>query len=231
MNYAIILSGGIGTRMRTDGFPKQYIEINNKPILFYTLDKFQNSKYIDQIVIVADKVWHDAIREWINKYKVAKFVSFAAPGESRQESILNGLEVCKELSDDEADNVIVHDAVRPMLSLELIASCIDALDEHEGCMPALPVNDTTYQSLDGKKITGLLERKTLFAGQSPEAFKLSKYWEINSRATKEELASTKGTSEIAYKHGMDVAMIPGEDMNFKITTPADLNRFEKIVEE
>ena len=97
-------------------------------------------------------------------------------------------------------------------------------------MPVLPMKDTIYQSSDGTKIDHLLERSTLFAGQAPEAFRLHPYAKINREASKEELSLTRGTSEIAYRHGMDVAMTPGDERNFKITTRSDLERFCTIVE-
>lgn len=228
MNYAVILSGGIGTRMRMDGFPKQYIEVNHKPILVYTLEIFEKSLEIDQIVIVAADKWKEKILEWASLYQIHKLFKIVLPGETRQESILNGLEACMETSKGFSDRVIIHDAVRPLVSNNLISACLSALNEYEGCMPVLPVNDTIYQSENGNIISNLLDRNTLFAGQAPEAFRLRTYIEINRNATKEELENTKGTSEIAYKHGLRIGLIPGEDMNFKLTTPADLERFRVI---
>ena len=186
MNYAIILSGGIGTRMQMGDFPKQYLEVEKKPILLYTLEQFQKSSAVEKIVIVA--------------------------------------------ADAEHDGVIIHDGVRPLVSEQLIGDCLAALADHDGCMPVLPMKDTIYQSSDGTKIDHLLERSTLFAGQAPEAFRLHPYAKINREASKEELSLTRGTNEIAYRHGMDVAMIPGDERNFKITTRSDLERFCTIVE-
>ena len=134
-----------------------------------------------------------------------------------------------ENSADENDNVIIHDSVRPLLSNKLICDCFESLDEYDGCMPVIPVNDTVYQSQDGKHISSLLNRDTLFAGQAPEAFKLKKYYEINCDLGKEQLAAVRGTSEIAYKNNFNICLIPGEDMNFKLTTPADLTRFKTII--
>lgn len=230
MNYAIILSGGIGTRMRSDGFPKQYIEVKNKPVIVYTLLKFQENKTVDEIVIVAAKEWQNELSEWLVEFKINKFFAFALPGESRQESILNGLEVCNQNKIDENDKVIIHDGVRPLLSDNLITKCFEEINEHDGCMPVLPVNDTVYQSQNGKTISNLLDRNTLFAGQAPEAFKLKKYFEINKNTEKEILEKTKGSSEIAYNNDFDISLIPGEDTNFKLTTPADLQRFKAILD-
>ena len=229
MNYAIILSGGIGSRMKMEGFPKQYLEVEGKPILMYTLEVFQSCESVDHIVIVAAEQWHENINQWMQQYGITKFLDFALPGDSRQESILNGLEVCMANSVDSADRVIIHDAVRPCVTDDLIVRCFQALDDHDGCMPVIPVNDTVYQSNDGKSISCLLERSTLFAGQAPESFYLHRYTDINRKATKEELANTRGTSVIAYTNGMDVCLISGDDNNFKITTPIDLKRFYTMV--
>ena len=192
MNYAIILSGGIGTRMQMGDFPKQYLEVKEKPILLYTLEQFQRSSAVEKIVIVAADAWREKIRGWMEEDGITKFLAFADAGDTRQESIHNGLTVCMEDSVSENDGVIIHDG-------------------------------------DGPKIDHLLERSTLFAGQAPEAFRLHPYAKINREASKEELSLTRGTSEIAYRHGLDVAMIPGDERNFKITTRSDLERFCTIV--
>lgn len=230
MNYAIILSGGIGTRMQMGDFPKQYLEVEKKPILLYTLEQFQKSSAVEKIVIVAADAWREKIRGWMEEDGITKFLAFADAGDTRQESIHNGLAVCMEDSVLENDGVIIHDGVPPLVSEQLIGDCLAALADHEGCMPVLPMKDTIYQSSDGTKIDHLLERSTLFAGQAPEAFRLHPYAKINREASKEELSLTRGTSEIAYRHGMDVAMIPGDERNFKITTRSDLERFCTIVE-
>lgn len=231
MNIALILSGGVGSRMRSDGFPKQYIEIKDKPILLYTLEKFQTCQAIDKIVIVADPTWQKQIAQWMNASGISKFAAFANPGESRQESIFSGLSACMELSQSENDGVIIHDGVRPRVSHGLITACLDALAEYDGSMPVLPVTDTTYLSQDGKHISGLLDRSTLFSGQAPEAFRLHPYYRINKAATKQELAETRGTTEIAYRHDFNIRLIPGEYGNFKLTTPTDLDRFRALLEE
>lgn len=229
MNYAVILSGGVGTRMHTGGFPKQYLKVLDKPILFYPLETFDRTECIDKIVIVANQVWQEDILGWLKEYHIQKFDRFAEPGDSRQGSILNGLLACMETSTSDQDRVIIHDGVRPLVSSRLITECFRQLDEHDGCMPVLPINDTVYQSFDGRSISTLLDRSTLFKGQSPETFHLHAFTKLNSSVTAEELNATRGTSEIAFRHGMDVALIPGEDTNFKLTTPADMAQFESIV--
>lgn len=231
MNYAIILSGGVGTRIKIGDNPKQYLRVNNKPILVYTLEKFEKNENTNRIVIVAAKEWQNDISEWIQEYGIYKFWGFALPGDTRQGSILSGLSTCMAGNPSDNDVVIMHDAARPLVSNNLISECIVTAEKYDGCMPVLPINDTTYQSEDGKTISGLLDRGTLFAGQAPEAFKLRSYANIINMISKDELDSFHGTSEIAYRYGMNVKLIPGDDGNFKLTTPKDLERFRMLCSE
>lgn len=279
MNIAIILSGGTGTRLGGD-IPKQYIEVNNKPVIGYCLETILSHEMIDMVYIVAAPEWQDFLSNAINTLSIsdkakAKFAGFALPGENRQYSIYNGLLCVKELfqaatipgnsllnkalntslsvkaSDASlsekasntslldkcagssinreglAANVFIHDAARPLLSESLISRCFEALDEHEGVLPVLPMKDTIYQSDDGKLVSALLDRKKLFAGQAPEAFVFDKYLEANEAYV--PFKTINGSTEVAIMHQMDVAMIDGEEINFKITTRADLERFQQIL--
>lgn len=228
MNFAIILSGGIGTRMKNGKFPKQYIEVEDKMILEYTLDTFSESSSIDSIVIVMEEGWKLKLSHYLLS-KYTKIKGFAKAGKSRQESILNGLIECINISANDSDAVMIHDAVRPLLSQDLIVSCFKELDTHDGCMPAIPVKDTIYYSDNGKEISNLLDRTKLYAGQAPEVFKLKKYYELNKQTSIEHLHEIRGTSEIAFEAGFNISIISGEESNFKITTPSDLKRFETIV--
>jgi len=215
--------------MCTDGIPKQYLEVFGKPILVYTLEKFNQNTNVDKIIIVAHTDYHENINMWLKKYGITKVCGFACQGESRQESILNGLHVAVSDGIVPTDKVIIHDSVRPLVSQKLISQCLQEIDKHDGCMPVISVNDTIYQSQDGKKIATLLDRSTLYAGQSPEAFNLKKYYKVNVSAGRKVLNEIKGSSEIAFSNGFDISLIPGEVSNFKLTTPEDLARFEVML--
>lgn len=225
MNIAIILAGGVGSRMKTIDRPKQYIEVKGRPIINYCLRTFEKKTEIDGIYIVADHSWQEYIEEWLKKDNITKFKGFAPAGKSRQHSIYNGLQACeKEAGED--DIVIIHDAARPFVSDEIIDCCIQGATELDGAMPVITVKDTVYRSKDGKSIASLLERSELFAGQAPESFRYGKYKKIHDEATEEELMNTRGSSEIAYKHGMEIRLFEGAEKNFKITTMEDLTNFE-----
>lgn len=228
MNIALVLSGGTGTRLGYD-IPKQYIEVNNKPIVGYCLDVIQRNELIDKIQIVADKSWRDLIKKYCDENSIYKFCGFSNPGENRQLSILSGLENIKKFSDTE-DLVFIHDAARPMLTDEIIYNCINAVSEKncDGSLPVLPMKDTVYYSSNGNNIEKLLDRKCLFAGQSPEVFKFGKYYEANLKLLPDEILKINGSTEAAILNGMDIAMIVSDENNFKITTKADLIRFEEI---
>lgn len=229
MNTAIILSGGIGSRMGAD-LPKQYIMVREKPIISYCLEIFEKHERIDHIVIVADESWQSFIEEWIKKENITKFFSFAPAGRTRQHSIYNGLKAAKGCTPDEGV-VIMHDAARPLVSDQIISDCLQGAAEDGGAMPVITVKDTVYFSQDGKAIDQLLDRSCLYAGQAPEAFRLGEYLAIHDQVSDEEIAATVGTSQIAYKHGMKVRLVQGSERNIKITTPEDLCTFETILTE
>jgi 2-C-methyl-D-erythritol 4-phosphate cytidylyltransferase len=229
MNFAVILSGGIGTRMQMGDFPKQYYQVNGKMILAYTLDKFEQSEQVDAIVIVMAPVWRDRLEADL-RASYSKLIGFAEPGSIRQESILSGIRFCMERSVSEEDKVIIHDGVRPLVSCALIGRCFDALSDYEACLPVIPATDTIYYSEDGKGVDKLLDRSKLFMGQSPETFYLHKYYKAHEGKSHAFLASMRGTTEIAYAAGMKICMIEGEALNFKITYPPDLERFRMVLE-
>ena len=136
-----------------------------------------------------------------------------------------------ERSRSDRDKVIIHDGVRPLVTCALIGACFDAIGEYEACLPVIPAIDTIYYSEDGRGVDKLLDRSKLFMGQSPETFWLHQYYKAHEGRSHEFLRSMRGTTEIAHVAGMKICMIPGEPMNFKITHPADLERFRLIVGE
>ena len=232
MNTAILLSGGIGSRLHSE-IPKQYIRVGGKMLITYALESLAKAPAIDRIMVVANEEWHapimaDAVE---NKIPAEKIMGFAPPGFNRQASILNGMqEILNRTVRDisyvmEDDTVFIHDAARPLMSLKQINECFAALAGHDGVMPVLPMKDTVYDSADGETVSGLLDRNRLFAGQAPELFRFRKYYQANMALMPGKLAAINGSAEPAVLAGMDIAMIAGDENNYKITTPQDLERF------
>lgn len=227
MNTAIILAGGVGSRMGADR-PKQFLMVQDKPIISYCFEIFQNHSEIDNMVVVVSDEWQSFVEENAKKYGIDKICGYAPAGKTRQHSIYNGLK-CIDKNAPNTDIVIVHDAARPLVSDQIISDCITGATEYDGAMPVISVKDTVYQSEDGKKIGCLLKRSELFAGQAPESFKFKKYYKIHNEVSDEEIGNTAGSSEIAYRHGMEVRMVKGSERNLKITTVEDLETFESIL--
>lgn len=224
MIAALILSGGTGTRIGTD-IPKQYIEAGGRPIISYCIEALHRHDGIDAIQIVADPIWWEPIEGWLAQGGFGeKFKGFSAPGGNRQLSILNGLKDIREYAKD-SDYVFIHDAARPLLAKKQITDCINGIRGHDGVLPVLPMKDTVYSSIDGKKVTALLKREEIYAGQAPEMFRLGSYYEANCRLLPDDIWRINGSTEPAIMAGLDVAMIPGDEENFKITTKEDLDRF------
>lgn len=230
MNVAVVLAGGMGIRAGLE-IPKQYYEVNGKPVIAYCLHTFLMHEKIDAVQIVADRVWHGYIMQHLFVLPCnEKFRGFSVPGENRQLSVYHALiDIRKYASDD--DFVIVHDAARPCVSAVQITDCLKMAKGHDGILPVLPMKDNVYLSKDGKKVSSLLNRGMVFAGQAPEVFMLYRYYEANRALLPDKILEINGSAEPAVMAGMDIAMISGDERNFKITTAADLERFRKTLQK
>ena len=228
MNIAIILSGGVGSRMGLN-IPKQYVMVNDQPVINYCLKTFLENSNIGALIIGVADEWLDFVKEHVAMLNPSKPIYYAKPGETRQYSIYNALYVVRDNGFSDDDLVIIHDAARPLVSDALINRCLDGCKEADGIMPVIPVKDTTYLSKDGKHIQSLLNRSHLWAGQAPEAFRFGKYIKVHDEMLREDLLKINGSTEIAFKVGLDCQMVEGDPMNFKITTPEDLSNFESII--
>lgn len=249
MNSAIILSGGTGTRLGAS-MPKQYIKVNGKMLIEYCMNTILSSPEIDAVCIVAAHEWQEAIRKIIPDSSIPVF--FAYPGDTRQLSILSGLYAVRSMTEDpqlhfndgDHDNVLIHDAARPFISHDTISEIFSLLKTHEGVVPVLPMKDTCYLCEDTsndkmKKISALIPREKLFAGQAPEGFHLNRYIEANESLIEDvhhirksdRIYTINGSTEPAVMYGMDVITIPGDERNYKITTHEDLVRFMRDIDE
>lgn len=244
MNYAILLSGGTGTRIRSD-IPKQYLRAGSFMMVTLALKTLLDCDAVEKIFIVAAPGWRKEIEDDANcaGLDMEKIGGFADPGANRQLSIVSGMKEILQASGEDVedpafsvegpstlsdtDTVLVHDAARPFLTNDLLEACYSALPGHDGVMPVLPMKDTVYLSDDKISVSELLDRSKIFAGQAPELFRFKKYYSANMALSLDEIMKINGASEPAILFGMDIAMIPGDENNFKITTMADLDRFGK----
>jgi len=227
MVVAIILSGGSGLRTGLD-VPKQYIMIKDRMLIEYSLNAVAHCDAIDYFCVVAASLWRDKIERSMSSICKGKFIGFANPGEKRQLSIVSGLHLIKDYFGKNglsADKVLIHDAARPNVSAYMMEEYINAMKDHDGVIPVIPMKDTVCISNDGKSVSGLLDRKKVYVGQAPEVYDFNKYFKANESLFPEVIKSVKGSSEPAALAGMDIIMAEGSKKNYKIITKDDIDKF------
>jgi 2-C-methyl-D-erythritol 4-phosphate cytidylyltransferase/2-C-methyl-D-erythritol 2,4-cyclodiphosphate synthase len=221
----IIVAAGKGERAGADGNtePKQYRFMAGKPILSRTIAAFLADDSITHVlpVIHADHAERYAALGLSDE----RLLPPVQGGTTRQASVLEGL---KALAPLRPDRVLIQDAARPFVSVDLIARVNAALNQHDGALPTLPVTDTIKRSLDGDLVTKTEDRRQLFAAQTPQGFRFGQIFSAHMRAGTVRREFTDD-AEIAEWAGLRVAMVEGDRNNIKITHPEDFARAERIV--
>jgi len=216
INAAIIAAGGLGARMRAEK-PKQFLEINGKPLIIYSLETFENHGEIGEIVAVCPEDYFPLLKKTAAEYKIHKLIKMAAAGVSRQASVYNGL----KLVSPDTDIVIVHDAARPFVTLQMITDNIRRAAEHGACGTVLPAEDTIVTADDRGFINAFTPREVTFHMQTPQGFE----YKILLDAHKRFAADPPATDDcsLAMRAGVKVAFVGGDKSNIKITTPEDIS--------
>lgn len=229
---AIVLSAGRGTRMQSD-IPKQYMLLNEKPVLYYSLKAFQDSS-VSTIILVTGKEDVEFCRnEIVEKYNITKVSAIVPGGKERYHSVYEGL---KQLSD--YDYVLIHDGARPCVEIDTIERSIQAAVEEEACVVGMPVKDTIKVSDENGFAVATPDRSTLWMIQTPQSFSYplidQAYRELMERLDKEpqNVPSITDDAMVAeYIFGKKVKLIPGSYMNIKITTPEDIRVAEGFLKK
>jgi len=211
---AIIVAAGRGTRMGSD-IPKQYMTIAGKTILDTTLYKFEKSNYVDEIILVVNKeeIDHVVTNIACDYEKITKVLK---GGETRTESVYEGIKMASK----NLGILLIHDGVRPFISYNLINAIVENAYQYKACIPVIDVVDTIKQVEDGFALK-TLDRKTLKAVQTPQAFDYSLIRECYDKAIFEDTNFTDDSSIVEF-YGYKVKTIDGLTRNIKITTPLDL---------
>jgi 2-C-methyl-D-erythritol 4-phosphate cytidylyltransferase len=223
---AIIPAAGMSNRMKSR-INKQFIFIDDKPILAHTIEKFQECKYVDEIVVVAKEDELDYCRkEIVKRYNLNKVTKVVKGGKERQDSALNGL-----LALDERCNIVlVHDGARPFIKLNNIEDGIKGVIKYDACVIGVPVKDTIKTVDENKDIVDTPKRDLLWAAQTPQCFWYDLIIKAYESAQKEGFVGTDD-SVLVERLGYSVKMIMGSYENIKITTPEDLIVAESILKD
>ncbi|MFA5421947.1 MAG: 2-C-methyl-D-erythritol 4-phosphate cytidylyltransferase [Bacilli bacterium] len=225
MNIAIILAAGSSHRFNADA-PKQFYEIEGKPLIWYAINSFHQAKAIDLIVLVSKKDHIDYLSKLVQDNNFTKVKHIILGGSTRQESSFNGVKFLKTLANDD-DIVLIHDAARPLVSERVINECIEGAKKHNAVTTVLPSDDTTAISSDGERIGFMPDRKTIYRVQTPQAFKVGMIY-IAHHLLKENVDNTDDAGLI-FKTFMPVHLVMGEKRTMKVTSLEDVYYLQSII--
>lgn len=229
MNIALIIAGGIGERMKQN-IPKQFLRVRNKPIIVYTMEAFQKCDEIDAIVVVSLAGWEEKLCEYAEQFEVTKLERVIIGGACGQESIYNGIIEIKKHHDDN-DIVLVHDAIRPMVSNKIIVDCIDTVKKRGNAITVIPCQEAMLETKDQKAAYSSYPREQLKRTQTPQGFYLKDILAIHGEAREKGITDSIATCTLAVELGKTVYFSNGSEKNLKITTVDDLYIFQALLQE
>lgn len=219
---AIVLAGGHGNRMKSD-VPKQYLLLEGKPILYYSLMAFEKSP-VDKIVLVTGEGEIAYCRETIvERYSLTKVRDIVAGGAERYHSVYSGLKSCKD-----CEMVLIHDGARPFLTVEMIMRSIEGVKQYRACILGMPVKDTIKISNGDGYVKETPERKRVWTVQTPQSFEYSLIHSAYQKLMEEGGAVTDDAMVVERFSEVAVRLIEGSYENIKITTPEDLVMAKQI---
>lgn len=232
MIYGAMLAGGVGSRMKSASIPKQFLEVDGKPIILYTLLNMLKVERFDYIYIATHKDYLDYMNDMVQQFvKEPQKVRIIEGGKERMDSIHNVTDaITKDNGIHDDDVIVIHDAVRPLVTEKILNDSIDAAARYGACVCGQPAVDTMLYSEDGKVVTTIPERSKLYNGQAPDSFLLPRFLEMQENLTPEQKETITGTSQICTLNKQPIYIIEGDPLNFKLTTDGDLLIFRSIIE-
>lgn len=227
--FAAILAGGIGQRLNSDS-PKQFLTVGNKPILIHSIEKFLEVGDFNKIIVSSPKNFINYTKELIEKYfsENDKIVVIEG-GAQRKDTINNSINYAIECGADEDSVMVTHDAARIFASPFLIKKSIDYAIEYGAASPVIPATDVIFKSITPNKLDSVPLRKELLHSQTPQSFNIFKYKKIYDDLNEEEIEKLDEAMVLFNLRGEDVYLFEGEQSNFKITHPFDLELAEFIL--
>ncbi|MDE5907445.1 MAG: 2-C-methyl-D-erythritol 4-phosphate cytidylyltransferase [Lachnospiraceae bacterium] len=226
MNTALILAGGRDARFKMD-IPKQFVNVNNRPIIVYTLEIFQNHPDIDEIIVTCLEGWQEMVRVYGKQFNITKLKEIFPGGKDAQESTYRGLEILKDRM-EQGDIVIVHDSIRPMVSEEIITKSIKMCLKKGMGVAATYIMDTIMHSGNGKEGYQSINRYEIMKVQTPQAFDFQLIWNLHQKAIEMNSLGAWDNSSMITNIGEKVYFSEGSDLNLKINTTEDVEMFRAL---
>lgn len=226
-NIGLLIAGGSGTRMHQD-IPKQFITVNERPVIVYTLEAFENHPEIAAIAVVCIEGWEQVLWAYAKQFNITKLKYIVSGGKNGQDSIRNGvLELEKHFASE--DIVLIHDAIRPMVSAEIISDNIRVATEHGNAITVIPCAEAMMQTEDGIVSVGSYPRDRLKRTQTPQAFHIGQICDLHRRALEAGITNSVASCTLMIEMGERVFFSAGSEKNIKLTTVEDIDIFRALL--
>lgn len=235
MNYAIVLAAGVGQRMRSGGLPKQFLQLMGKPIVVYTLEKFEQTDDIDKVIIVCHGSYVDQMQKLINLYQLNKTEKIVVGGSNRQNSLQRGLDTIKLMGGQNDDIVVIHDGVRPLVNITTIQENVRVAKQYGCAVTVHPVTESVViTKSDEAELSNFKKRADTYSLTAPQSFQLGKIVEAYQKT--EDIDEDEGelplldAAMVYAKAGGEVHLVKEQGTNIKITTAEDFYFLKAILE-
>lgn len=226
-NVALLIAGGSGNRMHQD-IPKQFITVNERPVIVYTLEAFEKHPEIDAIAVVCISGWEQVLWAYAKQFNITKLQYVIPGGENGQGSIRNGVyELEKHF--DSKDLVLIHDAIRPLVSAEIISDNIRVASEKGNAITVIPCAEAMLETKDGSISVGSYPRENLKRTQTPQAFRIGEICSLHRRALEKGITNSVASCTLKIEMGEQVYFSVGSEKNIKLTTVEDIDIFKALL--
>ena len=226
-NIALLIAGGSGNRMG-QSIPKQFLTVNARAVIVYTLEAFQKHPEIDSIAVVCIDGWQAVLQAYANQFNITKLEHIIPGGKNGQDSIRNGVyELEKHFNSD--DIVLIHDAIRPMVSADIISDCIRVTREKGNAITVIPCAEAMMQTEDGMVSVGSYPRDRLKRTQTPQGFKIGDICDLHRRALERGITNSVASCTLMIEMGEQVHFSIGSEKNIKLTTVEDIDIFKALL--
>lgn len=226
-HIALLIAGGSGARMHQD-IPKQFLTVNERPVIVYTLEAFENHPEIDVIAAVCIEGWEQVLWAYAKQFNICKLKYVVPGGKNGQDSIRNGvMELEKHFASE--DIVLIHDAIRPMVSAEIISDNIRVATEYGNAITVVPCVEAMMQTDNSIVSVGSYPRERLKRTQTPQAFHLGHICNIHRKALEAGITNSVASCTLMIEMGEQVFFSVGSEKNIKLTTIEDIDIFKALL--
>lgn len=228
MNTALILAAGTDARFEMD-VPKQFVNVNNRPLIVYTLERFQEHPAIDEIVVVCLDGWQEMVRVYSKQFGITKLKAILPGGKNAQQSTFHGLEyMLNKMNMQQGDIVVIHDAIRPMVSQDLITKSIQKCIQSGMGVAAIHVMDAIMRTDDGKSGFENIDRNEIMKIQTPQAFDFQYIWDMHNQAIAKGKTGFWDNTGMLTSLGEKIYFSEGSDLNMKVNTTEGVAMFKAL---